>query len=348
MLRKLLTAAVAAAGIWAFWRWALPVLTPFLFGFAVAGAVERPVKWLIRRLRFPRRLASLAMTLAIAGAVFGLAYLLVSRALFEAGRLLRQLPDLMAKLPVMSQDINMRIEAAVAAAPPELQEFLRSSADKMLTGGVSLPGELYRWLGNLITGLAAAMPSVLLFSVALSLSVYMFSADYPQAVAFIMRQLPGKWKSGAVRAKDHFLSTLGKWFKAQGILITMNAGLALLGFLALKVEYPLIMVGLIALVDALPVIGSSFVLLPWALFCFITGETQTGFGLMILLAVLSLVRSVSEPRMIGDQIGLHPLVSLLSMYAGFKLMGVWGMLLFPFLAIFITQLRDWGYVKLWK
>lgn len=347
-LKKVAIILAAIAGIWAFWRWLLPVLFPFLLGFLIAMLIERPINWMMKRVRLPRWASSLTMTLAILGVLAGITSLLISRIVYETGRLLRQLPDLMTKLPVMSQDINIKLEAVVTAAPIELQDFLRSSIDKLVREGVGIPGELYTWLGNFITGLVGALPAIALFGVALTLSVYMLSSDYPGVTQFIIRQIPQKWRGRALQIGRNFMPTLGKWLKAQGILIAINAGLAFIGFMLLRVEYTMIMVGVIAVVDALPIVGSGFVLVPWAAFCFIGGDMRMGIGLLVLFLLLSLVRAVSEPRIVGAQIGLHPLVSLLAIYAGFKLMGVWGMILFPFLAIFIVQFHEWGYIKLWK
>ena len=347
-VKKFFITAAAAAGIWLFWRWVLPVLMPFMLGFLIAMLIERPVRWLIKRARLPRWAASLSVTVILIGALAGLTYMLISRISYETGRLLRQLPDLMAKLPVMSRDLNIRLEAVVTAAPAELQDFLRSSAEKMIREGVNIPGELYAWLGNFITGVVGALPAIALFGIALTLSIYMISADYPGVTRFIMAQVPQNRRGHVLKIGRSFMPTLGKWLKAQGILIAMNAGLAFIGFMALRVEYTVIMVGVIAVVDALPVVGSGIILLPWAVFCFVTGDTGMGIGLSVLYLVLTLVRGISEPRVVGAQIGLPPLVSLLAIYAGYKLMGVFGMILFPFLAIFIVQLHSWGYVKLWK
>jgi sporulation integral membrane protein YtvI len=346
--KKVIIFVVVIIGIWVFWRWAMPVILPFLLGFLIAMLVERPVKWLMKRARLPRWAASLSMSIIIVGTLSGFMYLLISRIVYETGRLLRHLPDLMTRLPVMSNDLNIRLEAIVTAAPVELQEFLRSSVEKMIREGVNLPSELYTWLGNFITGVVSALPAIALFTIALMLSSYMISSDYPGVTRFLLNQIPKNWRGRVLQIIKDFIPTIGKWLKAQGILIAMNAGLAFIGFMFLRVEYTMIMVGVIAIVDALPIVGSGFVLIPWAIFCFATGETGMGVGLVILYLVLTLVRGVSEPRIVGAQIGLPPLVSLLAIYAGFKLMGVLGMILFPFIAIFIVQLHRWGYIKLWK
>ena len=340
--------AALIAGLWVFWRWALPALMPFLIGLVLARFVERPVRWLMARARMPRRLASLTMTIGLAAVIALLVYLILTRVMFETGRLLRQLPELMTRLPDMSSQLSDRFEAIIVAAPFEIQEFLRSSADRLLTEGVSIPSSLYAWLGGAATGFAGALPTAMLFMVALTLSMYLISSDYGRVAAFLMRQLPLKWRQRVLDSKDHMTSTLGKWLKAQGLLAALTSVQALAGMLLMRVDYALIITAIIAVLDLLPVVGSGMVFLPWGIFCLLAGDVGRGAGLLVLWTVITLVRGAAEPRLVGRQIGLHPLASLVCMYAGFRLMGVIGMLVLPMLAVLLVQLQEWGYVKLWK
>ncbi len=88
----------------------------------------------------------------------------------------------------------------------------------------------------------------------------------------------------------------------------------------------------------LPLLGTGVVLIPWAVVSFFIGDMRLGMGLLILFGVSSLVRQFTEPRLLGAELGLHPLVSLLAVYAGWKLFGVWGMMLAPFGALWAKAL----------
>ncbi|MCL2084315.1 MAG: AI-2E family transporter, partial [Oscillospiraceae bacterium] len=250
--------------------------------------------------------------------------------------------------PDISNSLSVRLEAIIVAAPSELQEFLRSSADRLLRDGISIPSSLYTWLGGMATGIASALPAAMLFIVALTLSMYMISSDYLRVAGFLVKQLPPKWRQRVLESKNHMTATLGKWLKAQCSLAGVTSTQALAGLLILRVDYALIITIVIAIVDLLPVVGSGTVLIPWGAVCLLIGDVRRGAGLMVLWAVITVVRGVMEPRLVGRHIGLHPLASLICMYAGFKLMGVAGMLLFPMLAVLLAQLQEWEYVKLWK
>ena len=98
--------------------------------------------------------------------------------------------------------------------------------------------------------------------------------------------------------------------------------------------------GVIALIDARPVLGSGMVLVPWSIVCFLQGEAPRGIGLLGIYAAACLLRSVLEPRFVGKQLGLDPLLTLAAIYIGYRLFGIGGMILAPLLAVFATQLLN--------
>ena len=130
--------------------------------------------------------------------------------------------------------------------------------------------------------------------------------------------------------------------QAQGLLMLITFGELAAGFLLLRVELSLLLAGLVALVDALPVFGTGTVLLPWAVLALLGGDVRMSVGLLVLYSVISLVRSLLEPRLVGARVGLPPLAALVCMYVGFQALGVLGMLLAPLAAVLARQLWDSG------
>ena len=109
------------------------------------------------------------------------------------------------------------------------------------------------------------------------------------------------------------------------------------GFWALWV---LLLAALIALIDALPVFGTGTILIPWALVLFLRGQTKTGVGLVVLYGAAALSRQALEPRLVGKQVGLNPVLTLLALYTGYRLLGVGGMIVFPITAMLLKQIWD--------
>ena len=133
-------------------------------------------------------------------------------------------------------------------------------------------------------------------------------------------------------------SALFGWLTAQFKLMTMTMMILMLGFVILRIPYAPLWAAGVALVDALPVLGTGTILIPWSVVCFLQQDGGRAIGLLGTYAVASLTRSVLEPRLLGRHLGLDPLVTLMALYAGYKLWGVGGMILAPMLAVAALQI----------
>ena len=120
-------------------------------------------------------------------------------------------------------------------------------------------------------------------------------------------------------------------------LMAVTFGVMSVGFLLLRIPYGLLWAAAVALVDAFPVLGTGTVLVPWSLVCFLQGDSARGIGLLGIYGAATLIRSALEPKLVGKHLGLDPLVTLIALYAGYKLWGLLGMLLAPLLAVAATQ-----------
>ena len=168
----------------------------------------------------------------------------------------------------------------------------------------------------------------------------MSAGDLPAIRDALRSRLPEKWRTRLEKLLTHLKVSLGGWLRAQfklmGVMfLLVTAGLAILG-----VDYPLLFGLIVALVDALPVFGTGTILIPWSLTQFLQNDLRRGIGLLVLYGVAALSRQALEPRLVGKQVGLHPLLTLLALYTGFRAAGVAGMILFPIGVIFLKQLWD--------
>jgi sporulation integral membrane protein YtvI len=194
----------------------------------------------------------------------------------------------------------------------------------------------------------AALPHAVLFCVTTVLAVFFALASYPAVTSFLRRQFsPARW-SRLRGVRDTLFSTLGRWLRAQCILVLVTFAQLLAGFLLLRQPYAVLLAALIALIDALPVLGTGTVLLPWAALLLLAGNVPRAVALAALYAVAALVRSSLEPRIMAAQAGLPPLAALAAMYVGFRTLGVGGMVLLPVLLLLVKRLHDAGYIKIWK
>lgn len=122
-----------------------------------------------------------------------------------------------------------------------------------------------------------------------------------------------------------------------------------MNFMGMNVEYPLLAAIAIGFVDALPILGSGTVIVPWAVISAIDGNIKLAIALLILLAVISVTRQLMEPKVVSKQIGIHPIFTLIAMYTGFKAIGIMGLLVGPIVLIILKNifgaLIDKGFVK---
>lgn len=328
--------AVWAVLLWLGVRYLLRWLLPFLLALALAAAVEPVIAWCRRRMGLKRGFTAAVVTIAVTGAILALAAVIVWQLIRQA-----------AGLPGMTEDLRQRLEDFCAACPQGLRSWLEEVPALL---GTLAAGVAQRASGACITAaaaLAAALPGVFLFCGTTALAVFFTAGSYPRVMAFFRRQL-GHRLDRARGVKANLLSTLGKWCRAQAILLGVTFCELLAGFLLMGQRYALLLAAVTALVDALPVFGTGTVLLPWAAVCLLAGQAPRAVALAALYAVISAVRSLLEPKVMAAQAGLPPLAALAAMYAGFRALGVAGMILLPMALLFVKQLHDEGYVGLWK
>ena len=252
-------------------------------------------------------------------------------------------------LPRWTELVRGRAQQLCAACP----EGLRSWLEALLDGLSAQLAELLESMGQrclrAVTAAAAALPQAVLFCATTLLAVLFTAGSYPRHPGVPPAAAAGGQAAAGRRGvKADLLATLGKWCKAQCILLGVTYCELLAGLLLMRQGYALLLAALIAVIDALPVFGTGTVLVPWGALCLLTGNVPKGLGLLALYGVISLVRSVLEPKIMAAQVDLSPLAALAAMYVGFCAFGVAGMVLCPMALLFVKQLHDSGWLRLWK
>ena len=333
-LRLAAGAVILAAAIWLLG----PVLLPFLLGLGLARAVEPIVRLLLRRL--PRWLAS---GCAVAGTYILLITVsfLLCRILFqELWGFLRSLPELAGTMTEPIARLEERLLLIASRFPDGIGAALEQGVAGFFQSGAGMGQKLYDWLFNTVSRLLTQLPDLALFLLTAVLSSFMLSAKLPGLLALWDKHASAAWQQHLRSLSQVLKQTLGAWLLAQGKLITVTFLLLTAGFLILRVEYALLLSLGIALLDALPVFGTGIILIPWSLLQFLQGSTFRGIGLLLLYGTAALTRTALEPRILGRQIGLDPLLTLAALYAGYHFLGVLGMILFPMGALIGKQLWD--------
>ena len=346
-LSVLVCIAAAVAGIWLSLRFLLPWAAPFLLAFALAALMELPVGALVRR-RWKRPAAAGLVTLSFLGLLLWAVVKLTAWLASSASSLAGKLPLLMENVSDTIDYFELRFAGLAETAPEGLGEYMKLSLEAVGDVLYSLPASISQWALDFLAKAAQSSPNVLLFAVTAGIGTYFISASFPKTTAFLLAQVPLSLRERLSGFGQDIRSSFGGFMRSQLMLMVMTFFQLLIVFLLLKIKSPVLLAFVSAVVDALPVFGTGIILVPWAVYELLIGSTMRGLGLLIAWLTVNLVRSCAQAKLLGDQIGLDPLASLLAIYVGWKVWKVWGMLLFPLVLVTLQQLNDKGVIKLWN
>lgn len=307
----------------------LPLTLPVLLGVAGAAALDPLIRRLQKRTGMGRGPAAALTVSAVLLAAAGILLLLGRVLVREAQDLSGRLPDLLASVSGWAARLSRWLETLGAQLPGGVGDALGAWAEELLSGSGTLAQSLYERIFSLASSLLRALPKGLFFAMTMILSCCFAAGELPRLRATARRCLPRAMTGKAARVLSSIRSALGGWLRAQVKLMGVTFLVLTLGFLLLRVDSPVLLGLLVSVLDALPVLGTGTVLIPWALFAMLSGNMGLGLGLLGLYGAAALIRNILEPKLLGAQLGISPLLTLLAIYAGWRAGGFWGMLLLP-------------------
>ena len=320
---------------WVVLRYLLPLLMPFLLGAGLALAAEPLVRLLSRKL--PRAGAAVIGVTLTLSLLASLLILLTALLIKELGLLARALPDLGSAARNGMNALEGFLTDLADRSPEGLRPVLSGAVSGLFRDGNGLFDRLLEQLPGAAAAVLSWIPDSALALGTGILSAFMVSVRLPKVKPLFQRLGSGGTVGKLLRTLRQIRSALGGWLKAQLRLMLLCFLIVGCGLLLLRVPYGLLWAFLITLVDAIPVLGTGTVLLPWSLVCFLQGQSVRAVGLLGVYAVAMLSRSVLEPRLVGKQLGLDPLITLIALYAGYQLWGIGGMLLSPVICVAVME-----------
>lgn len=330
-------------------RYALKWIMPFIIGFFIAF-LTRPAASALRKVtKMHQKLAGfLALVLGYAAIVFAL-WLLGSKIFISLRDLFVKLPEYYDStiLPFLSSAMSS-LENLAKQISPETLDQLYSMAENTLDSLRSYILRISSGALSAIAGTTARIPFYFIsFAFTILASVFI-SMDYDKIIHFIKNQLPPRGRQFMSDAKSHIGKTVLGYLRAYTIILLITFTELCIGFWILKIENAVGLAAIIALADILPVVGTGGILIPWAIVMLFTQNYILALGLIIIYIVILVVRNFTEPKIIGDQLGLNPLVTLIAIYLGYRFMGVLGMIALPLVTNILVGLHRAGKIKLWR
>lgn len=330
-------------------KYALVWFLPFVIGFGIAFILKPLIRKISNKYSLNSKLvAGLLVTLfyLTVGALLTVGIIKISVGLKD---LFMGLPDLyINKIEPSVYEIIEKIQESVDNLDPALVEGI---TDITMSFGKSIADIITKvstGFAKYISSVVSSVPSMFIIIMFSIISSYFVAIDYNLIATFIARQFPKKVSETIFEVKNQVVGTLFKLIKSYTILISMTFVELSIGFIILKISNPLQLAFLIAIVDILPILGTGGILIPWSIVSLIRGDLYLGIGIAILYVVVLIVRNIVEPKLVGKQIGLHPLIMLMCMYIGIKLFGFLGIFILPLILIILINLNKVGKIDVVK
>ena len=342
---RLLSAVLTVLLLWTVGRPLLSLFMPFILALGAAALLDRPVRWLQKRLGWSRGTVSLLTLLVLFGTIGTVLWFLVRAAALETVSLVENWNSLLSaaqeslqELDLWLQELLSKLPIRIVAPDQTILEQLGAWLEEWVQGAV--PG-----LGNLTayaTDKAREMVSFGLALVVFLMATYFLCAGYPYLRTRFIQRMDDSALSLLGQMKTAALAAFGGYLKAQLLLSTGVFFILLGGFLLTGQSYALLLALGLSVLDFIPLLGAGLVMVPWALIDLVTGQYERAVAVIIIWGLVSLFRRVAEPKFVGDQTGLSAITSLISIYVGMRLAGVVGMILGPILTLIVLNLLGLG------
>lgn len=314
----------------------------FLFPFTLAlffSIMTQPFsRFLEKKLKFSQKIATIVSIVLFLVIFLGFISLSALRLSGEIYKLSINLNKYSKEAQSLWNTAIDKVYSLLGYFPEGFDEQVKNSINGFIRMGTSKLGSFINSLINFIT----SIPTIILYICITILSTFFISLDKNKIMAFLEQQFPKSWIKKVYNIKREMFNVLGSYIRAQIILMTicffeLLISFNILSFLKFNLQYPLIFSIVICIIDALPILGAGAVLLPWSLISFVTGDINLGLALLIIYFLVLSVRQMLEPKLISQNLGVHPLVTLISMYSGFKFFGVIGFLIGPVVMIILKN-----------
>lgn len=322
--------------------WLLRFFMPFVIGWLIAMIANPLVKLLERRVKLVRKHSSVLIVVVVLAAVIGLLYLLISKLAIETAGLIRDLPQIFETVKLELQNAFSSMERLLQVLPQGIQDTFRQFSENLGAYTSTLVQQIAFPTVTVAGNVAKGIPGALVYSVIVILSSYFFIVEREGIMAFFRRIIP----KSAMRYYEFFRQdikkVIGGYFMAQFRIMFVVAVILAVGFLVLGIGYSLLLAVLIAMLDFLPLFGTGTALIPWAIVKLLSGEYAFAAGLALLYVLTQVVRQIIQPKIVGDSMGLPPLLTLFFLYMGFKLQGISGMILAVPIGMIVLNLYKYG------
>lgn len=328
--------AIIALAVYAGFKYLLPISVPFIFGIGIAFGVLK----LSKLFRCSHRVFRITLAVVIYGIMGLLVTLMCIKGVDALTAIIKWLPELYEhKLLPLVLLVREWFVKKITDLDPTLLRTLEMVAQSLISSLKSLISYLSSGLVNLASGLATGVPNLILSILAMIFSTVFVVADYERIAAFASQHVPVSVKTALKKVRFYLTDTLFVVIRSYIIIMTLTFTELSILFSLFGIENAVLKASIIAILDIMPILGTGGIMIPWAIISFVLGYTKLGLELLLIYGIVTVVRNYVEPKIVGTQLGLHPIITLIAMFIGLRLFGFWGLFGLPVAISFFWKER---------
>lgn len=314
-----------------FFNYLFEYIAPFVIGWILSLIYNPLVNLLEKKFHIKRWLGALISILVLIGFFSSVVAGIVAKLVSEAELFIAKTPEYIELVKSIVETIITEAEKFIDNLP--FGGFINIDIGNMNFSDIITPLIKTGGTGGFIV--VKAIPGFFMVTIMALISSYFFSKDKYDIRKFLKKHIPMPKDNHIMLVKENLMNSLGGYFKTQLILMCYTFTICIIGLLIIGSPYALLLSVVISVIDALPFFGSGFILWPGTVIYLMSGEYFLAAGYIIIYLIINLMRQIMQPKILGTQIGVHPLIALISMYIGLKIVGVLGMIIGPILAVVI-------------
>ena len=277
--------------------------------------------------------------------MFGLLFFISFRLYNEISGLISWLTDSIPELKNTFAEISSYFSGWMDKLPSGFADALRNSPATIAEKGISMMSDGVSKFAKVVI---LNIPSLIITVILSIIASCFITNDYNKITRFVLAQFSKKTQLVIRKSKSLFVENILKMLRGYLIIMCITFAELLIAFTIIHIPYAVIIAAIIAILDILPVLGTGTVLIPWGIIDMIIGKPILGLEILAIYAIVTVIRNIIEPKIIGKQVGLSPIVTLMAMYLGLQTLGFVGMFGFPIIIIIVTKLQESGLIKIWK
>jgi len=304
----------------------LRLFLPFVIGWMIAVIANPMVCWLEKRLKIVKKLGSAITIVVVLGAVVGVIYLAVASIVQETSRLISDLPLMYGEMKLGMEEIGANLQGFFGLLPQEVQNGWNSLVSNLGAAAGEWIGKFSEPTVEAAGNVAKSIPSVFIGMIVMIISAYFFVAERDEVIAWVKKITPKPIEDRMAMVFSNLKYAIGGYFKAQFQIMLVLGTIMFVGFTLLGVKYAIVLALLFAFLDFLPFFGTAITLVPWAIYHLLGHNYKMAIGLVVLYVLTQLIRQLIQPKLVGDEVGLKALPTLVLLYLGYKVGSIWGMI----------------------